>query len=351
MKVTESFLPHFCSVSATFLLIAFSLLLAFVLTIDDLTSAERFWPELGLRLLFITWTVLVSGGILCLLRPRLAAHTPLRIGLVAIAVIEAVALLLAFAARSLPVMFTGSLASAVEPGMYYSRVLLVTGLIASASLRYLFVQTQWRAQARAEGEARLDALQARMRPHFLFNSLNTIASFTRSDPERAEDLVLDLAELLRAILKTEGHLVPLADEVELTRRYLNIEQQRLGERLEVRWDLARIAGTVRVPPLSLQPLVENAIRHGIEPSSEGGRIEITGHGARQGQILTVRNTLPAGTVIRDQRGNRLALANLRARLESCFAGEAQLWNSVVDGCYQVRLVLPNREARDEDIAG
>ncbi|MGX2039421.1 sensor histidine kinase [Methylocaldum sp. MU1018] len=339
-RAVDSFLPDFCSLSTALTLIASAELLAFVLTLADASSDYGFWSDLGLRSLFIAWIALTSGVVLCGIRPQLDRLDALWSGVATFSVIQATTLLIAWLAHE------GLPDPAYSPspenadGIHYLKILGVSGLVTAAWLRYLYVQSRWRLQIRAEGEARLDALQARMRPHFLFNSLNTIASLTRNDPKMAEELLLDLAELFRAVLKKEAKWVTLKDEVDLTRQYLNIERQRLGERLRIGWHLQGMPKDALIPPLSIQPLVENAIYHGIEPSQDGGDIEIGGRLTKRRLIVTVKNTLPEADALRSRQGTRVALANLRARLETCFPGEARLLTSVVDNCYQVRIVFP-----------
>ena len=336
-RAAESFLPDFCSLSTALMLVVSAELLAFVLTLADSSSDYGFWSDLGLRSLFIVWIALTSGVVLCGVRSRLVRLDALWSGVVTFSVIQAATLLIAWIAREgLP--NPGNVASTGP--VYYLKILGASGLITAAWLRYLYIQSRWRLQIKAEGEARLDALQARMRPHFLFNSLNTIASLTRNDPKMAEELLLDLAELFRAVLRKEAKLVTLADEVALTGQYLNIEKQRLGERLHISWHLKEAPQDALIPPLSIQPLVENAIYHGIEPSQGGGKVDIGGQLTKQHLVLTVRNTLPEADARRSRQGTRQALANLRARLEACFPGEAQLLTSVADNYYQVRIVLP-----------
>ena len=150
--------------------------------------------------------------------------------------------------------------------------MIVTALL----LRYFFVTHQWQKHVRTEARSRIEALQARIRPHFLFNSLNTIAALTRSDPARAEEAVEDLADLFRATLRDSHSPLRLKEELELTRIYQRIEELRLGERLKVRWDVAELPMRAFVPGLTVQPLLENAIYHGIEPLEHGGTVTVTG---------------------------------------------------------------------------
>jgi two-component system sensor histidine kinase AlgZ len=225
----------------------------------------------------------------------------------------------------------------------------LASLISAVWLRYQYAQFLRRQQLKAESSARLDALQARIRPHFLFNSLNAIASLIRREPLLAEELVLDLSELFRAILKQDGRFNTLAEEINLARHYLNIEGQRLGERLHVDWLIDAAPADALTPPLSLQPLVENAVYHGVEPSQDGGEVEILAR-LRKGEIvLTVSNTLPPARTHARRQGNRMAMENLRLRLQNCFPDRGQLLISVVDERYQVCMVFPYITRPDEDI--
>lgn len=195
-----------------------------------------------------------------------------------------------------------------------------------------------RALSPALAEARLQALQARIRPHFLFNSLNAVLGIMRSDPRRAETALEDLAELFRVLMADNRKLSTLAREVELTRQYLQIEQLRLGPRLRVDWRIDGMPDNALVPPLVLQPLVENAVYHGIEPASEPGTVELSirRNGDRVEAVL--RNPYQAGG--RNHSGNRMALANIKERLMLHYDEEASLTVREEGGVYEVRIVLP-----------
>ncbi|WP_343637869.1 histidine kinase [Roseateles sp.] len=197
-----------------------------------------------------------------------------------------------------------------------------------------------RAQAPADALARLVELQSRIRPHFLFNTLNTAIALVRVDPNRAEEVLEDLAELFRVALADEGpgaEGVRLDQEVELARRYLAIEQLRFGDRLRVRWQLDPHAADARVPPLLLQPLVENAVRHGVEPNDHGGDVDIVTR-ARGGEIeIRIVNTV--GLPSRGQ-GHGLALRNVRQRLRLMHDVAARLEAGPGEGRFVVRIVMP-----------
>jgi len=188
-----------------------------------------------------------------------------------------------------------------------------------------------------EASARLAELQSRIRPHFLFNALNTALALVQVDPQRAEAVLEDLAQLFRVALAESGSAVTLDDEIDLAQRYLAIEQLRFGDRLQLVWDLDPAAAGASVPPLVLQPLVENAVRHGIEPARAGGRIVISTRAARGMAIVMVTNTLPETP---GPGGNGIALANVAERLRLLHDLAATLHCGVEHGLYNARIEVP-----------
>jgi len=221
---------------------------------------------------------------------------------------------------------------------YWLFIVVATGLV----LYYFHLRN--RALSPALTEARLQALQARIRPHFLFNSLNAVLSLIRAEPKRAETALEDMADLFRVLMADNRNLSPLAREVELTRQYLNLEELRLGQRLVVEWHTEKMPGEALIPPLVLQPLVENAVYHGIEPRSEPGVISINVYKVRDEVHLVLRN--PYRQDGDHHAGNKMALGNIRERLALHFDAEASLKSSASDDAYQVHIILPYRkEAR------
>jgi two-component system sensor histidine kinase AlgZ len=199
-----------------------------------------------------------------------------------------------------------------------------------------------RALSPALTEARLQALQARIRPHFLFNSINAVLSLIRAEPRRAERMLEDLSDLFRVLMADNRRLTPLADEIELCRQYLDIETIRLGERLQVQWRIEAMPKDALVPPLILQPLVENAVYHGIEPRDESlgaGVLEIEILPA--GKQFTIKLTNPYQAGSTHVAGNKMAIANIRERLQLHFDVEASLKADVKGDRYVVTIVLPN----------
>ncbi|MBC7940352.1 MAG: histidine kinase, partial [Chitinophagaceae bacterium] len=189
----------------------------------------------------------------------------------------------------------------------------------------------------AETVARLAELQARIRPHFLFNSLNSAIALVREDPRRAEALLEDLSELFRHALVSKDESVTLAEEVQLARHYLAIEQVRFGERLRVEWAIDPRTGSAKVPALFLQPLVENAVKHGVEPSPTGADVKVSTQKRGSVVVIKVTNTVPSG---QGRPGHGVAQDNVRDRLRLLHDVQAQFQTALIDGLYQVRMEVP-----------
>ena len=197
----------------------------------------------------------------------------------------------------------------------------------------------WRARARtpAATTARLAELQSRIRPHFLFNTLNSAIALVRAEPLKAEAVLEDLSELFRSALADPAESVTLGQEITLAERYLAIEKIRFGDRLELSWQLDANAMQARLPPLLLQPLVENAVKHGVEPSATGAQVKISTERRGSSVVVKVTNTTPEGV---GERGHGLALANVRERLLLLHDVQARFQTVHQDGVFQVRLELP-----------
>jgi len=226
---------------------------------------------------------------------------------------------------------------------------LVFALTAQFALIAYF-RLRARALSPAITEARLQALQARIRPHFLFNSLTAVLSLMRSEPRRAEVALEDLADLFRVLMRDNRELAPLADEVELCRQYLELEQLRLGDRLVIDWNVKSMPGDALVPPLVLQPLLENAVYHGIEPSTTPGVLSINIFLSRDEVHALLRNPYTANSA-RHHAGNRMALDNIRERLALHFDAEASLESRVTRDTYEVHIRMPYRTTKAARIGG
>jgi two-component system sensor histidine kinase AlgZ len=212
----------------------------------------------------------------------------------------------------------------------FSGALLSAALVAALVLRA-------KGRMPADTAARLFELQARIRPHFLFNTLNSAIALVREDPARAEAILEDLSDLFRHALMDLGQSVTLAEEVALARRYLDIEQVRFGERLQVEWSLDASAGQARLPALLLQPLVENAVKHGVEPSAAGAQVKVSTQRRSGTVVIKVTNTVPAG---QGRPGHGVAQDNVRDRLRLLHDVQGQFRTVLKDGIYQVRIEVP-----------
>jgi two-component system sensor histidine kinase AlgZ len=215
---------------------------------------------------------------------------------------------------------------------------LAVALVSSALFRYMFMRAQWRAQLMAQSEARVQALQARIRPHFLFNSLNTIASLIPEEPVNAERATEDLADLFRGSMRRADSLIPLSEELDLARKYLQMEQRRLGDRLRISWQVNELPKDAQVLPLTLQPLLENSVAHGIQSSVDGGELHVYGRGEEESIVITISN--PVGPDENISEGHGMALRNIRERLELAFGSASSLITHQNDKQFFAVLKMP-----------
>jgi two-component system sensor histidine kinase AlgZ len=317
-------LPDFCSLPVLFAVMVVAELLALVILIAPSDESRPLLPRLTTASVFVQWLALVCVVCLCKLRPQLERLTPW------------LGVLMAYALMLLVTVIGSALVFGIDqqldlgltlPPQFQARFIwrsaAMCALIGAALLRYFYVLEQWRARVRAEAKARFEALQARIRPHFLFNSMNTIASLIRLRPQDAERAVENLSDLFRAALGNDTARSTLGEELDLVRRYLDIEKLRLGERLRVEWDIVDLPAELPMPPLLLQPLVENAVYHGIQQLSAGGAVSIRGRRADGTVEITIHNPRPqAGARAAGRHG--MALANTRSRVEYHFGRRGAL---------------------------
>ena len=221
------------------------------------------------------------------------------------------------------------------------RTLVIAGVLAAALLAYFRLHTK--AFSPALAEARLQALQARIRPHFLFNSLNAVLALIRRDPRRAERSLEDLADLFRTLMSDARQFVRLADEIALLERYAEIEHLRLGDRLRITWDLDAAPPDALLPALVLQPLLENAIYHGVEPGTAAGNVLVQIR--RRGDRVHAVIENPYIEAEQRRAGNRMALENVRERLALFFDAEARLDARAIGDRFRIDIEIPYRAAR------
>lgn len=334
------FLPNLCGIRAVFFVVLIAELFAFFLALAPvhIPLAQR-WYQLGLISLFVQWCALASCSLLCLARPYLKRYSNIKAGIISYIIVLTVISII----TELTYYFIYANSIELYPSgwhlHFFLRNLAMGAILTGPVLRYFYVQNQWRRNIRAETESRVQALQSRIRPHFLFNSMNTIASLTRSAPEKAETAIENLADLFRVSLSDARKQVSLEEELELCQRYIEIEQLRLGDRLVIEWDLD-VPNDAQVPALLLQPLLENAIYHGIESQTQGGSIKVKGSLTNKQIEFTLTNSLPEKNAPQRQHGNQIAQDNVRERLTALYAHRGKLEIKEEDGIYQVSLQFP-----------
>jgi two-component system, LytTR family, sensor histidine kinase AlgZ len=342
------YLPNFCTSRAALAIVLIVELTALVITLSSFSREIGFWVELARTSLFLLWIGLMGTAALCwsrgLLRKLSVARVSSTVILLIAAVITGVSALAWWAGRTELVETLGVTPLFPQSLVGFALRNLAIGLVVTAlALRYFYVAYEWERNVEMQARARVHALQARIRPHFLFNSMNTIASLTRSDPALAESAVQDLADLFRANLSEKRNTITLAEELEVARIYQRIEELRLGDRLRVVWSISQLPMQALVPGLLLQPLLENAIYHGVEPQPGGGTVTVTGE--LSGGLVTVVVRNPVAERQNDREGNKLALANIRERLSLMYGERALVKAGRFDEEYIVTLRFPHVESR------
>ncbi|HET6434021.1 sensor histidine kinase [Dyella sp.] len=332
---SHSPLPDFCRLPALFALLVVG---ALTVTVVWLAPDTRLgWRGYSVGMAFVAWLSVLIALSLCKARARLQRLS----GWLPYAGVWLLIVLIVIAGSAVARWADGALGLALITGGYGQFVrdnALIAALLGAAMLRYFFVLAQWQQRLAAASQAQVAALQARIRPHFLFNSMNTVAALVRVDPAAAERTVEDLSELFRAALGQHGSRDgTLADELNLVERYLAIEQLRLGPRLRVLRQLDALPAGFPLPRLLLQPLVENAVRHGIQPLREGGEITLRGHCENGALVIVIDNPLPAAPA---PGGHGLGLDNVRQRVAYRYGARAQVQAGPQGDRFVVRLRLP-----------
>ncbi|MCS3807279.1 histidine kinase [Xanthomonas sp. 4461] len=294
------------------------------------------WVYFGLSSLVIQWISLPTLGALYLIRTPLSRLRPQQVAQAALAALLIVTGLICLLIQGLThdVM-------PIPRNDWMSLWLQFTGIaLAMGILSLVIFQNHWNARQLAvrAKQAELEALQARIHPHFLFNTLNTGIALLHQRPEAAEQLLLDLADLFRAALAGPPAM-KLAEELALTERYLKIEALRFGKRLRIAWQLPSPLPDIEVPTLSIQTLAENAIRHGVEPSANGGEVLVRVVTYEDRIELSVTNDVPS-TPLDTSIGHRIGLNAVRSRLDSLTDGKGRLDTDISDGRHLATIVMP-----------
>lgn len=344
-KASSGLLPDFCNNQAILLVMLIAELLAIVLTLHHGGNLKDAFAYLGRVSFFIQSITLVDAAILCYGKRWFRRLKPLAMGILIYTLLQVVTLSFTYLGYMIiPTGFPAGVAGSPEELRVSLNEALfrngcISAIITAVVMRYFYLTYENIARQRTENEARVQALQARIRPHFLFNSLNTIANLIHAQPNRAEDAVIDLAELFRSTL-ADRTLISLAEELDVSRRYLSMEHLRLGDRLEVAWDIPPELEQVQLPALALQPLIENAIYHGIEPLPDGGIMTISARKLGDCIEMSVSNPVATGYRSRHSSGNQLAINNIRQRLSLAYGPSADLRVEKSHSRYTVTLSLP-----------
>jgi two-component system sensor histidine kinase AlgZ len=343
-----NYLPDFCNAAVFFrvFLVVELVAIAFALASYDYAS-DDLYVHIALLSVFMQMIGLTSSAMLCLI-----SHWGVMCNIVSTALMAfgvGLSITLAVTLLSVPMadMISVSLDS-TNVIFDIIRNLSIATILIGLALRYFYPQYQSRIVLEAQAQARLQALQARIRPHFLFNSMNMIASLTHDEPDLAEQAIVNLADLFRASLAAEDS-VSLQQELELTRSYIQLEALRLGDRLTINWTLPDDNIPFWLPALTLQPLVENAIYHGVEPLPAGGVIDIAIKLVKDMVHIVISNPLREGRTEQHRKGSQMAVDNIRERLQITYGGAATMQQVEENSRFTVTLLLPmhaNRLAKE-----
>ena len=336
-------LPAFCTPRILLITLLLGFGVALLLAIAPGVSEDR-WVRLGTTSWFVAWVTLITIGVLCALQKplcRLSRHWLVLVVMTILLVTTAIISILAY--QSLTRFGWNPFESQLEFLMHNQAIASVVGGMGIWIFSLHWAKTR---RVTAQTKAELDALHARIRPHFLFNSLNTVAALIDTDPKAAEAAVLDLASIFRAALHA-GDTATLDDELALTRRYLALERWRLGPRLVVEWVLPEAPlPAIVLPILTIQPLVENAVRYAVERSSEPCTIRIECLVGEHAISLLIDNPVITDTQSSARDGNGISLQNIRDRLALMFGDRASLRVGVIDAHFRVKLVLPRPDTNE-----
>ncbi len=341
-KEAQAYLPDFCAAGAIFVVVLVAELVSILLTLASHTTPGTFLTELAKMSLFILWLALLGAAILCKIRPWVERFGGTQAFVISFFLLELLSLVLAEVTYQLTDIYGEAVIINETHSGFILRTFAISSIVIALAMRYLYISSEWRRSIVLEAQARISALQAVIRPHFLFNSMNTIASLTRTDPSRAEEAVEDLADLLRANLGSPKNRTTLKEELEVATTYQRIEQLRLGERLIVQWNVAELPMQALIPSLTIQPLLENAIFHGIELLPDGGEVTVNGVRSDDDLEIEIRNPVPTDRSA-SKSGNQMALSNIRQRFELAYGTKATVSVEDTDDAFSVKLKFPCEE--------
>jgi len=334
----HTLLPDFCDVRNLFVAVLLTEVLAIVFSMAAALDIYLFWDYLALSSFLMLWITLLNSAVLCQLRNWLHKQKQNLCLLLSFCLMMSISLLVTLMINNAGIFFDYD--DNTLDNLLILRVMTISAVIYFLLLRYFYIQYQWRLNLAAQSRAEIQALRARIRPHFLFNSMNTIASLIAISPETAERAIEDLSDLFRASL-SEQNMNPLRDEIELAKSYLAIESLRLGDRLQIEWQIDEKLLATEVPSLCVQPLAENAIYHGIEPIEKGGKIVISALQIDNSLKLSVSNPLMSEKQSSAfKKGNQMAQDNIRQRLNLVYGSKGRFTINDTKDNYTVSLIIP-----------
>ncbi|MGH8461235.1 MAG: sensor histidine kinase [Stenotrophobium sp.] len=342
--IEPNLIPDFCSGRMVFSVALAMELVALTLTLLGNLHGEALFYFLALVSLYLQWIGLCGAAALCWSRRWLTRASPQIVFFSCWAILVLIVVLISdiayIVATLLPVLPDFPSEPQVE---FVFRNASVAAIVSLLLLRYFWSRSDWQQQVRAEGESRYQALNARIQPHFLFNSLNSIAAMIAIKPTEAETMVVDLSDLFRASMEKRSQVAALSEEVALVQAYLRIEKARLGDKLHVHWDIPDELLVWRVPKLVIQPLVENAVHHGVSRLLETGVVAIRARETGNRLVVEVENPVPPEDA-ESGHGNRIAIDNIAQRLQLIYGDNALLElgrdRNMTGAIYRARLSLP-----------
>lgn len=332
---SELQLPDLTQAAPLLRVVVFAQALALILALAS-GSEAAFWDSLGLISILVHWISLVSCLLYVRLRARLRYLSMPRLALV----VQLILLLVTGSCSLLSYWLLFDINLSASLGSFVLKHLIIAFIVGLVLMQFLIMYDELANSISAQHQARFSALQARIRPHFLFNSLNTVAELIHTDAAAAEQALLNLADLFRAAMASSER-ISLADELALCQQYLALEQWRLGEKLKINWQLPASLPAVSLPALTIQPLLENAIQYGFETRTTPATLDIEVYLGKKQLSIVIDNPISAHKTNHSKNG--IAITNIRQRLMLCFGNQAQLTTLQQDQRFRVKLVLPLEE--------
>lgn len=332
------FLPSLCDGWAVLVVIVVAELMAVVLTLMGGFYQPFSFNQLAIYSFFMQWVGITSAAMLCRWRHYLNRQKVAVAALLVVLIVAGDTFIFSLLGQAFKSWLAGVTVSFSILNADVLRATLIAAILAGMTMRYFYVQEELLKRRESELKARIQSLQSRIRPHFLFNSMNIISSLIAEEPNTAEQAVEDLSELFRASLKESHEQVRLAEELDLCRRYVRIEQLRMGDRLQVNWQIDDRVLNQKLPLLMLQPLLENAIYHGIQPLPEGGKVTLAAQIVAGQVVISVSN--PVANVQSAHSGNRMALENIRHRLQVLHGADGRLESGQTASQFNVTIRFP-----------